>query len=121
MSCGGHQVARIHAELAGAVVADEADTFEPRRLPHPRPDEDRHPAAGGSGDRLEPLELAARFDGHGTDIRLDGGAELRLALAGTGEDDSRGRDAGAEGERQLATRCDVRTEAQPAQVADDRE
>ena len=55
MSCGGHQVARIHTELAGAVVADEADTFEPRRLPHSAPDEDRHRHHG-------PLRRARRVD-----------------------------------------------------------
>src|SRR2546423_7231740 len=94
MSCGGHQVARIHAELAGAVVTHEPNPLEPGRLPYSGPDEDRHPAAGRSRNRLEPLELAAGFDGDSTYLGIDGGAELRLALAGAREDDPCRRDAG---------------------------
>jgi hypothetical protein len=112
-----HEVTGIHAELAGAVVADEPDAFESRRLPYSGPNEHRHATIRRSRDRLEPLQLAARFDGDRANVGFDRGAQLRLALARPGEDDSPWRDARPEGECQLPTGGDVCPEPEPGQMA----
>ena len=85
---GVDQVARVHPELAGAVVADEADAFEPGDLRHRRAEQHRLAPAGRARDALEPSELAERFDGDGADPGGDRRLELPVALARTGHDDS---------------------------------
>ena len=47
----GDEVARVHPELARAVVADEADAFEPGVLGHGRAEQDRDAPSRLRGDR----------------------------------------------------------------------
>ena len=107
---GGDEVGGVHPELAGAVVADEADSLEAGVLAHGGAEHHRHLAAGVRRDRLEACQLAGRLDGHGADPGLDGGPQLVVALARSGHDDPGRLDPGPEGRGQLPGRRDVGAE-----------
>ena len=115
------QVDLVHAELARALIADEANLLDPVPGEGARPEQDRYPPASSPGDRDQPLELARRLDCQGPDLREDSPLQLVVALAGAGHDDSSGIDAGPHGRLELAGRRDVRAKTEGADVGNDPE
>ena len=115
------EVRGVHPELAGPVVADEADPLEPGVLRDRRPQQDRLDPARVRRDRLEACQLAGRLDGDRADPGRDRRGELVVALARAGHHDPiRGDPRPARG-HQLAAGGDIGPEPQPAEELDDRE
>ena len=93
---GEPQVARVHPELAGAVVAHEPDALEAVAPPNGAPEQDGLPPAERLGDGREPAQLQRRLDGHDPDAGIDRGAQLLVALARARDHDPVRRHAGPE-------------------------
>ena len=85
-----------------------------------RPEENRLDPARMRGDPLESCQLARRLDGDGSNPCADRGTELILALARAGHHDAVRGDAGSQRRGELATRCHVCPEPEPADEVDDR-
>ena len=110
------EIRRVHPELPGAVVADEADPLEPGVLRDGCAQEDRLDPARLRRDRLEACQLAGRLDRDRADPGRDRRRELVVALARAGHHDPLRRDPCPARGRQLAAGGDVGPEAEPAQV-----
>jgi hypothetical protein len=117
--CDLDQVAPVHAELARAVVADEAHPLEPGGLTGRYAEQHRHDALRPLGDRLEPGQLPSRLDGDGSHSRTHGLQQLVVALARPGEHDRASFDPRLGHGSELTGRCDVGTEAESSEVGDD--
>ncbi len=115
------EVRGVHPELAGPVVADEADPFEPGLLRDGCPQEDRLDPAHGRRDRLEACQFAGRLHGDRADPGRDRRGELVVALARAGHHDPIRVDPRPARGLQLAAGGDVGPEPQPAEELDDRE
>ena len=119
---GGSQVGRVHPELAGAVVADEPDALEARRLGHGCAQQDRLAPAQRLGDRAPAAAAPPRDSTVTTRTPAStAAAQLVVALAGPGDDDAVRLEAGAQDVAQLPARGDVRAEPEADEVAHDRE
>ena len=82
---------------------------------------DAGPDAARRGDGVDPLDLPFRLGVDAAQAEVDGALELRVGLADAGEDDLRGREAGAQRDLDLADRVGVGGGAEAAQQAGDAE
>jgi hypothetical protein len=110
------QVRRVHPELAGSVVADEADPLQPRTLGDRGAKEDRLHTPRICGDPLQACQLSGRLHGDRADPGRDRGGELVVALARAGHHDAIRGDPGAAGGLELTTRRDIGAEAEATEV-----
>ena len=115
------EVRGVHPELAGPVVADEADPFEPGLLGDRCPQEDRLDPARGRRDPLEACQLTGRLDGDRADPGRDSRRQFDVALARTGHHDPIRGDPRLSRGHQLAAGGNVGPEPQTTQEFDDRE